>query len=180
VVIATVTAVGGGTVRDVLLGRHPVFWIAEPGFVYVTLLAALVTIAYTRWLPPPDRALAVADALGLALFSVSGARIAEAEGMANVVVVIMATITGVAGGVIRDVLTNEIPMILRPGRLYATATIMGVTAYLLLQDVLGSGAAGIVGMVVIAGVRLAAIVWPLSLPVYEVPHPHPRRRSTDL
>src|SRR6185503_19318586 len=96
VVIATVTAVGGGTVRDLLLDRHPVFWIAEPGYLYVTIAAALLTLAYTRRLPPPDRALAVADALGLALFTVSGARIAEGAGMANVVVVIMATITGVA------------------------------------------------------------------------------------
>jgi uncharacterized membrane protein YeiH len=168
VVIATVTAVGGGTLRDLLLDR-PIFWIAEPGFLYVTFASALVTIAYTRWLPPFDRALTVADALGLALFTVSGARIAESAGMANVVVVIMATITGVAGGVIRDVLTNEIPMILRQGRLYATAAIAGTTAYLLLQDAIGSAAAGLVGMVVIATLRLAAIVWPLQLPVYPVP-----------
>jgi uncharacterized membrane protein YeiH len=169
VVIATVTAVGGGTLRDLLLDRHPVFWIAEPGFLYVTLAAALATIAYTRWLPPPDRALAIADALGLALFTVSGARIAEGAGMANAVVVIMATITGVAGGVIRDVVTNEIPMILRQGRLYATAAIAGATTYLLLQGVIGTIAAGFVGMFVIAALRLAAIVWPLQLPVYPVP-----------
>jgi uncharacterized membrane protein YeiH len=175
VVIATVTAVGGGTLRDLLLDRHPVFWIAEPGFVYVTLASSLATIAYTRRLPPPDRALAVADALGLALFTVSGARIAEAAGMANVVVVIMATITGVAGGVIRDVLTNEIPMILRPGRLYATAAIAGASAYLLLQGGIGGGAAGIAGMLVIAGLRIAAIVWPLRLPVYPVPDEEPDR-----
>src|SRR5688572_33095789 len=61
VVIATVTAVGGGTLRDVLLARQ-VFWVAEPGFLYVTIGAALLTVAYTRWLPPPDRALGIADA----------------------------------------------------------------------------------------------------------------------
>ena len=172
--IATVTAVGGGTLRDVLLDRHPVFWIADPGYLYVTLGSALLTLAYTRWFPPPDRALAVADALGLALFTVSGARIAEAAGMANVVVVLMATITGVAGGVVRDVLTNEIPMILRRGRIYATAAIAGATAYLVLQGPIGTTAAGIAAMLIIAGLRLAAIVWPLQLPVYPVPEEEAR------
>jgi uncharacterized membrane protein YeiH len=167
-VIATVTAVGGGTIRDVLLDRHPVFWIAEPGFLYVTIASALLTVAYTRRFRPPDRALAVADALGLALFSISGARIAEAVGSAWVVVVIMGTLTGVAGGVIRDVLTAEIPLILRRGRLYATASIVGTTIYLLLAGVIGNAVAAAIGMIVIAAVRLAAIVWPLELPVYHL------------
>ena len=76
VVIATVTAIGGGTSRDLLLDR-PVFWIAEPAYLYVTLVAAVLTVAYTRRFRPPDRSLAYADALGLALFTMSGAQIAE-------------------------------------------------------------------------------------------------------
>lgn len=167
VVIATVTAVGGGTVRDLLLDR-PVFWTTQPGYLYVTIASGLLTVGYTRWLPPPERALAVADALGLALFSISGARIAEASGVAWVVVVIMATLTGVAGGVLRDVLTAEIPLILRRGRLYATASIAGTTLYLLLDGLTGNGIAAAIGMITIAGIRLAAIVWPLELPVYEL------------
>jgi uncharacterized membrane protein YeiH len=178
IVIATVTAVGGGTIRDVLLDRHPVFWIAEPGFLYVTIASALVTVAYTRRFPPPDRALAVADALGLALFSISGARIAEAVGSAWVVVVIMGTLTGVAGGVIRDVLTAEIPLILRRGRLYATAAIVGTTIYLLLTGVVGNAVAAAIGMIIIAAVRLAAIVWPLELPVYQLEGEQPTDRRT--
>jgi uncharacterized membrane protein YeiH len=178
IVIATVTAVGGGTIRDVLLDRHPVFWIAEPGFLYVTIASALVTVAYTRRFPPPDRALAVADALGLALFSISGARIAEAVGSAWVVVVIMGTLTGVAGGVIRDVLTAEIPLILRRGRLYATAAIVGTTIYLLLTGIVGNAVAAAIGMIIIAAVRLAAIVWPLELPVYQLEGEQPTDRRT--
>ena len=151
--------------------------MAEPGFLYVTIASALLTVAYTRWLPPPDRALAVADALGLALFSISGARIAEAAGAASVVVVIMATLTGVAGGVLRDVLTAEIPLILRRGRLYATAAIVGTVLYLLLEGVVGNTVAAATGMVTIAAIRLAAIVWPLELPVYELgPDGEPDRR----
>src|SRR6185503_7132578 len=74
VIIATVTAIGGGTLRDVLLDR-PVFWIVQPGYLYAIAAAALATIVWTRWLKPPDRALAIADALGLAMFSISGAQI---------------------------------------------------------------------------------------------------------
>jgi uncharacterized membrane protein YeiH len=179
VVIATVTAVGGGTLRDVLLARQ-VFWVAEPGFLYVTIGAALLTVAYTRWLPPPDRALGIADALGLALFSISGARIAEAAGAAAVVVVIMGTLTGVAGGVLRDVLTAEIPIILRRGRLYATAAIVGTTLYLLLVGIAGNAVAAAAGMVTIAAIRLAAIVWPLQLPVYELEGEERPARQQDI
>jgi uncharacterized membrane protein YeiH len=169
VVIATVTAVGGGTLRDVLLDRHPVFWIAEPAYLYVIVAAALLTVAYARRYRPPERLLLVADALGLALFSVSGAQIAEASGLRGVVVVIMGTLTGVAGGVFRDVLSAEIPLILRRGRIYATAAIAGIALYLLLQVVVDRSAAALTAMAFIAALRLAAIVWDLKLPVFSLP-----------
>ena len=168
VVIATVTAIGGGTVRDVLLGRH-VFWIAQPAYLYVILGAALVTLAYTRRFHPPDRALAVADALGLALFSILGAQVAEHLEHTGVVVVLMGTITGVAGGAIRDVLSAEIPLILRRGQIYATAAIAGVVLYLLLQYVVAPTFAALAGMLCIAAIRLGAIVWNWTLPVFSVP-----------
>src|SRR5687767_14854174 len=97
VVIATVTAIGGGTVRDVLLARS-VFWIVEPTYLYVILGAALGTIVYTRRFSPPDRALAIMDALGLAMFTILGAEVAESLEHKGVVVVVMGTLTGVAGG----------------------------------------------------------------------------------
>lgn len=168
-VIATVTALGGGTLRDVLLARHPVFWIAEPGYLYVTLAAACLTLIYTRHFRPPDRSLAYADALGLALFTISGAQIAEAMNLHGGVVVLMGTITGVVGGVIRDILTAEIPLILRRGRFYATAAIAGALVYLVLQQVLDRTTASLVGMACIAALRIAAIHWALSLPVYRLP-----------
>jgi uncharacterized membrane protein YeiH len=165
VVIAMVTAIGGGTMRDILLDR-PVFWIVEPTYLYVIVASALLTVAYTRQFRPPQRALAVADALGLALFTISGAQIAELSSVPAAAVVIMGTLTGVAGGVIRDVLTTEIPMILRRGQLYATAAITGVVVYLALRNLIGVDAAAIAGMAVIAAFRLAAIVWNLELPVF--------------
>ena len=169
VVIAAVTAIGGGTIRDVLLDRHPIFWIADPVHLYVILGAAAVTILYTRRFRPPDRMLLIADAIGLALFTISGAQIAERAGLSGIAVVLMGTLTGSAGGVIRDVLTAEIPMILRRGQIYATAAIAGAAIYLALQRAgLDQSVAGLVGMVVIACIRFAAIVWRITLPVFTV------------
>src|SRR5687768_10587487 len=73
IVIAIVTAIGGGTIRDVLLDRHPVFWIEDPAYVVVSMIAAALTLAYARFRRPPDHALALADALRLALFTITGA-----------------------------------------------------------------------------------------------------------
>lgn len=168
VVIATVAAIGGGTVRDVLLDR-PVFWILQPVYLYVILGASLSTIVYTSRFSPPDRLLAIADALGLALFTISGAQIAEGLEHKGVVVVLMGTLTGVAGGAMRDVLVAEIPLILRKGQIYATAAIFGVVVYLLLQGMIERTPAALIGMVCIASMRLAAIVWNWTLPVFSLP-----------
>ena len=176
VVIASATAIGGGTARDLLLDRHPVFWIARPAYLYVIIAAALLTVAWSRRFRPPERMLGIADALGLAFFTVSGAQIAEARGLAGAVVVLMGALTGVAGGALRDVLCAEIPMILRKGQLYATASIAGAAIYLLLQASIDRTAAALVAMACIAGLRLAAIVWDLTLPVFSLAR-HERRRD---
>lgn len=167
-VVAAVTAIGGGTVRDLLLGRRP-FWLFDPIYLYVIILAALAILLYTRWRRPPERLLLLADALGLALFSISGARIAQQAHSPAIVVILMATLTGVAGGVIRDVLCAEIPLILRRGRIYATAAIAGAVLYLVAQR-LGAprGLAETLGMLGVAGLRLGAIARGWTLPVFEL------------
>ena len=170
VVIATATAIGGGTLRDLLIDRHPVFWIEQPVYLWVTLATALLTVTYTRRFRPPDRSLAYADAGGLALFAISGAQIAEQRGLPATTVVLMGTLTGVAGGVLRDVLTAEIPLIFRRRRFYATAAIAGVVLYLVLQTVTQRTVAALAGMTLIAALRIAAIHWGLRLPVYRLPH----------
>jgi uncharacterized membrane protein YeiH len=131
-------------------------------------------VAWSHRFRPPDRTLAIADALGLAFFTVSGAQIAESRGLAGVVVVLMGTITGVAGGALRDVLCAEIPMILRRGQLYATASIVGASVYLLLQASLDRTVAALAAMACIAALRIAAIVWDLTLPVFSLAR-HERR-----
>lgn len=180
VVLALVTAIGGGTIRDVLLGRHPIFWLANGEYLIVITVSALATVAYTRWRPPPSSALLVADALGLALFSIAGAQIAERAGISMAGGIVLGTITGSAGGAVRDVLSAEIPLVLRRGNLYATAAIAGTATYFALVAVgVVRPLASLAGMVVIATLRFASIWWGLQLPVYQLELPMDRDKPTD-
>jgi uncharacterized membrane protein YeiH len=144
----------------------------DQAYLVVILLTALGTVLYTRWRTPPDDALAVADALGLGVYAIVGARIAESRGINALAVVLLGTMTGVAGGVIRDVLTNEVPMILRRGRIYATAAVAGIAVYLLLRSrAVEQSVAAAVGAAVAMGLRLASIRWSIELPVYPLRDP---------
>ena len=169
IVIAAITAIGGGTLRDLLLNRYPIFWITDAQYLTVIIASALLTVGYVRLRPPPGNALLVADALGLALFALSGAQVAEGAQCPAIIVVLMGTITGVTGGVLRDVMTAQVPVILRRD-VYATAAIAGVAVYLLLQTfgVQRSQAFG-AGMVVVVALRLLAIRWGLRLPIFSMP-----------
>lgn len=168
VVIALVTSIGGGTVRDVLL-NHPPFWLHDPLYISVIVSCALATVVVVRYVPPPEKLLQLADALGLALFAISGAKIAEQAQLPGVTIVALATITAVFGGVLRDVLCAQIPMILRKGNIYATAVIAGAALYVVLQQ-LGCprDTAAAVGMMTVAVLRIAAIYWRLTLPVFSL------------
>jgi uncharacterized membrane protein YeiH len=169
VVLGLVTAVGGGTIRDLLLGRQPIFWLADPIYIIVITVAALLTVAYTRSRRPPAALLLIADALGLAFFSVAGAQIAERAGVPAISGVILGTVTGAAGGLVRDVLTAEVPIVLRRGNLYATAAIAGTSAYFaLLYLGVARLVATAVGIGLVAAVRFASIWWGLRLPVFEL------------
>jgi uncharacterized membrane protein YeiH len=176
-VIATVTGIGGGTTRDVLLNRHPIFWIEDPTYLLVTLSAAALTLLCARFREPPQTSLLIADALGLALFTIIGAQIAEKRNLSGVIVVVMGTITGSAGGLLRDVLSGEVPVLLRRADLYATAAIAGAMTYLVSQAVgLGRTPAALAGMAAVVGLRLAAILWGLRLPVFGVPNREPKAK----
>ena len=169
IVIAAITAVGGGTLRDLLLNRYPIFWLTDAQYLTVIMASALLTVAYVRVRPPPGKALLVADAVGLALFALSGAQVAEAAQCPAIIVVLMGTMTGVAGGILRDVITAQVPLILRRD-IYATAAIVGVILYLLLQTFgLSRSRAFGTGMVVVVALRLLAIRWGLRLPIFRVP-----------
>ena len=183
VVLGAVTAVGGGTVRDLLLDRHPIFWLADARYLLVIIGAALATVLFTRWAHVPGAALDVADALGLALFSVVGTKVAAQSGMPALSSVLLGAITGAAGGAIRDVLTAQVPLVLQRGSLYVTAAVAGTSLYVVLTRIgMREPTAALVGMVVVAALRLAAIWWGLKLPVFEVKTaelPIPRRPGED-
>jgi uncharacterized membrane protein YeiH len=166
IVIAVITAIGGGTVRDLLLDERPIFWIENPTYLLVILAAAGATLAYGRFFTPPRASLLVADAFGLAVFTFIGAQTAHAAGAPSIIVVLMGTITGAAGGIMRDVLCAEVPLILRR-EVYATASIAGGAVYVLLEEI-GTGrplvAILCVGTVFI--LRLAAIRLDLHVPPF--------------
>jgi uncharacterized membrane protein YeiH len=166
IVIAAVTGVGGGTVRDLLLNRHPIFWISDPRYLAVIIAAALLTVLSSGFAPTGGKVLLIADAIGLGLFALSGAQIAEAARLSPTIVVLMGTITGVAGGVIRDLLTADIPLVLRRD-IYATAAIAGVSLYLGLRalGVRPTWAFG-AGMVAVVALRLLAIGFGWQLPTF--------------
>ncbi len=168
-VLASITAVGGGTIRDVLLGRHPIFWIKDAVFIYAILVATAATLWWAHFYPVPRDALVIADAIGLAMFAISGAQVAEKAGCRALVVVLMGTLTGAGGGVVRDVLSAKVPLILRH-EIYASAAIAGIVVYLVLRAVkVPTAAAFAAGFFTVAGTRLFAIAHDLRLPVFALP-----------
>lgn len=164
-VVAALTAVGGGTLRDLLLDRNPIFWLGNPSYLVVIAVATGLTVLYASTFTPPRASLRIADALGLGFFTISGAQIAERTGVPALSVILLGTMTGAAGGVLRDVICNEIPLILRPGELYATTCIAGATVYVVLRALhVAPGIAALGGIVLIIALRFASILWGLTLP----------------
>ena len=165
VVLAAVTALGGGTLRDLVLGARPVFWIAAPSYLIAAVAAGIITFIVLRIWTPPARLLSVADAFGLAVFTVVGAQTALGHGALALIAVIMGVMTAVAGGMLRDVLAGESPLILSH-EIYATASLLGAIAFVAAAVGLKApGAGAAVSIALTLGLRLAAIRWRLSLPI---------------
>ena len=163
-VLAVVTAIGGGTLRDLLLDQRPIFWISAPSYLLVIALAAALTIIVGRWYAPPEQILAIADAAGLALFTISGTEIANRAGVHPAITVTMGAITGCAGGLLRDILCAQLPLLLHRD-IYATAALAGAATYLLLAAIgVPEQAAALLAMAATFGLRLLAIRRDLHLP----------------
>jgi uncharacterized membrane protein YeiH len=168
IVLALVTAFGGGTLRDLMIGAVPVFWIRYPDALANAFFAGLITFFFARYYEPPVNFLLVADAFALALFTIVGVREALDWQLAPGASVAIGVITGVAGGMIRDVLTGEIPLVFRPHiYLYATAAIIGASAFVLLESVRPNSRDNVLYCTTgILLLRLIAIRWKLVLPVF--------------
>ncbi len=164
VVVASVTAVGGGTLRDMMLGLTPVFWVEDTTYIIVAVIAALLTVVTVRLIELPTRILSIADAFGLAMFTLIGTEIAWQLGLSPLIAVVMGVIASVAGGVIRDLLSDRIPLIMR-SELYATASLCGAVIFVLLAPV-DESLASVLTVLTTLGLRLAAIRWNLTLPTF--------------
>lgn len=175
VVLACVCALGGGSLRDLLIGATPVFWTQDLSYLAAILPTTVLTIIAVNYIPPGKgirlKILDIADAIGLALFAILGASKALQLGFDEPVAVVMGVITGIAGGMIRDILSQTIPIVMR-GEVYASAAIIGTISYTLLRLVTTEIIAIFIGMAIIIVIRLVALQWGLNLPKLKSPDNH--------
>jgi uncharacterized membrane protein YeiH len=175
-VLGLVTAFGGGTVRDLMIGDLPVAWLRNVPLVTTAVVATVVTFAVARFCELPQNLLLIADAFALALYTIIGAKKALGFGVEPVIAVVMGVITGVAGGAIRDVITGQIPLVFQPHiHLYATAAMVGAAVFVFLARIPAWAEASLpIGVGLTLVLRLAAIRWKLVLPLFihakERPH----------
>ncbi|AOS98088.1 hypothetical protein AUP74_02693 [Microbulbifer aggregans] len=165
VVLACVTATGGGTLRDMIL-NVPVFWLQDSHYLWLATATGVVSFYLIRYLQVPMRLLKIADAMGLAVFVVIGTQKVLGLGHSPAIAIVMGVMTGTFGGLIRDILAGDIPLLLRR-EIYATAALSGA-AVLVLLDASGALPGEIVvaiAILVTLGIRLAALRWNLSAPI---------------
>lgn len=165
--VAGLAAFGGGTLRDVLLDRRPFFWVAHPEWLWALLALCIAAMAFlrARHFAPTERAMQWPDALGLGLFSASGTQLALAQDLPGIVAVLMGVITATFGGVLRDIVCNEIPSALRDHRPYAICAFVGGWVLVLAQH---AGVPPGLGLVLAAatasGLRFLALITGYTLP----------------
>ena len=165
-VLAAVTALGGGTMRDTLLGHYPLSWVADPSLLLIACGAALVTIALARFMETLRWPFLLLDALGLVVFTIIGCNVAIEMGMSPVIVIVSGMITGIAGGILRDVLCNDIPLVFS-GELYATVSIVsGAIYYLGISAGFPSEAVTILAIAIGFTLRVLAILFNWSMPKF--------------
>lgn len=162
--LATVTGIGGGTIRDLLLGATPVFWIRQPEYLVVCVVVGALVFHSRKIRKAP--VLVWFDAVGLALFCVTGAEQATIAGAGAIAAITMGVVTATFGGIVRDVLGGESPMIFRK-EIYISAALCGSAAFVLLSQAgVARGAAFISGFIVCLALRAASIRFQWSLPQF--------------
>lgn len=165
-IVAFVTSVGGGTLRDTLIGRSPVFWMVDPIYVYVIMGGALFAIIFRKKIGYLRRTLSLFDTIGLAIFTIIGIEIGVRYNLNPVIVLSLGVMTGSFGGVIRDILVNEIPVVFSK-EVYATASLVGGMFYM--GGVFFEYSKfwnEIISIIVIILIRLIAVKYELALPSF--------------
>ncbi|MBC7164377.1 MAG: trimeric intracellular cation channel family protein [Roseovarius sp.] len=165
--LACLTAVGGGTLRDVLLDRNPVFWLANPAYILIACVAALLVFFTAHLVESRYRWLLWLDGFALAVAVPAGVTAAMATGQAAVIVVLMGMVTGCMGGLMRDMVVGEVPLVLKEGELYVTAAFAGATGAVIAAQVTD---APVVVLCICAGLtwalRAGSLAFGWRLPVY--------------
>ena len=166
-VLSFVTAIGGGTLRDMMIGNLPVGWLRNETAILVIIFAAVTTMFFSRFLKHLTTTLFIFDALGLGLFTLIGIDLAIEKEFSPGVCIALGTITACFGGVIRDVLLNDVPLVFRK-EIYALACIAGGFLYfLLLKFGLANEMANIICILTIFVIRVVAVRYKISLPQFE-------------
>jgi len=172
--LGCVTALGGGSVRDVVLGHYPLSWVAQPWLLLLAAGSALAAIGLVRALRRLPRTFLVLDALGLVVFTVIGCDVARALGHGAIVAMVGGMATGCTGGVLRDLLCGDVPLVLR-GELYATVALLTGGLYLAGQALGVPHEAALLGAMAIGfGLRLLAIRNAWQLPTFDLDDDAPR------
>lgn len=164
--VGVATALGGGTIRDLLLDRN-VFWVVDQAYLVAALGTGLVTFFLARSLPLPPRLFLIPDAIGLALFTIVGTQVALQWHAPWLVASLMGVITGIVGGILRDILCNDVPLVFLKGELYATAAWIGALTLIVLQELgLSAVLASWLAMAVVLVLRLIAMRYKITLPAF--------------
>ena len=168
-VLALVTAFGGGTVRDLTLGDTPVFWVRDSSFTITASVTAVATFFIARGRELPSNILLFADAGALSFFTMLGAKKALVFGVAPHIAIAMGVITGVAGGDLRDVLIGQIPHVFRRDiYIYATAAFLGALPFIILERIRPNAVENLpIGAAITLVLRLIGIRWRIALPVFD-------------
>ena len=162
-IMGFITAIGGGTIRDILIGYTPVAWMRDNQTPLIILASVAATILFKKYIQTFKITLFLFDALGLGLFTIIGIQKGINTGLNPEVCIALGTITGCFGGVLRDILLNDIPLIFRK-EIYATACIIGGTLYVLLINHLDPDMVKIIAIIVVCAIRIIAVKFKLSLP----------------
>ena len=167
--VSMITAFGGGTLRDIMIGHYPLYWVQHSAYALMLLgfsIAATPLPAKFYQNPKVSKVFVVLDALGLGLFSTAGASMAQQAGCDFYICILMGVVTGVFGGIMRDIICNEIPNVFRRDELYATCAALGSLVYLIcLYTGLNELSATLAGLSSTATLRLVSVKYQLKLPI---------------
>lgn len=164
-IIGFATAIGGGTIRDILIGYTPVTWMRSAHVPLIILITGIITMFFKQYIKNLKITFIIFDAFGLGLFTMIGIQKGISAGLNAEICIILGTITGSFGGVLRDILLNNVPQIFRK-EIYATACIIGGIFYFLIDDAVNQDVARLVTIALISGIRLVAVKFNLSMPKF--------------